>query len=123
MMSAPLLIALLAAWSDHRTQKIPDWLTLPAIGFALIAGNPFAAILIPLAFFYILNPDHVGGGDTKLSIALSGMLGFTWAFVAGAIAIAMFECQPRIEKRMGIPILVGVTLTTILKCLFDLNAI
>jgi len=86
------VVLLIAAVTDWRTQKIPNWLTAPAIlgGFAfwLIAGFvdgglesgmaalgrsllAFAAGLLPM--WIILTLGGFGGGDVKLMGALGAL--------------------------------------------------
>jgi prepilin peptidase CpaA len=81
-----LALALSAAWTDWRTRKIPNWLTVPALllGIAvhtLIAGWPGAkaslegaglalGVLLPLVLL-----RGLGAGDWKLMGALGAFLG------------------------------------------------
>jgi prepilin peptidase CpaA len=81
-----LALALSAAWTDWRTRKIPNWLTVPALllGFAVhtvIAGWPGAkaslegaglalGLLLPLVLL-----RGLGAGDWKLMGALGAFLG------------------------------------------------
>ena len=75
----------MAAWTDYRTGKIYNWLTLPVLAFGLAmaavhgsaifaqaaAGVGVAALIfIPLFALGIM-----GGGDAKLMMALGGVLG------------------------------------------------
>jgi prepilin peptidase CpaA len=81
-----LLVTLVAAVSDARTGRIPNWLTLPV----LVLGPVWAALhggmlpvllsligvslcgLVPLLLFV---RDAMGGGDVKLFAALGGIFG------------------------------------------------
>src|SRR3984957_7998658 len=81
-----LALALSAAWTDWRTRKIPNWLTVPALLLGLtvhtmIAGWPGAktalegaglalALLLPLVLL-----RGLGAGDWKLMGALGAFLG------------------------------------------------
>lgn len=81
-----LALALSAAWTDWRTRKIPNWLTVPALllGFTVhtaIAGWPGAktslagaslalGLLLPLVLL-----RGLGAGDWKLMGALGALLG------------------------------------------------
>lgn len=81
-----LLVTLIAAVTDARTGRIPNWLTVPV----LLLGPVYAAIhggvqplllsligvllcgLVPLLLFV---RDAMGGGDVKLLAALGGVFG------------------------------------------------
>jgi prepilin peptidase CpaA len=81
-----LALVLSAAWTDWRTRKIPNWLTVPALLLGvtvhtLIAGWPGAktslegaglalALLLPLVLL-----RGLGAGDWKLMGALGAFLG------------------------------------------------
>jgi prepilin peptidase CpaA len=81
-----LALALSAAWTDWRTRKIPNWLTVPALLLGVtihtvIAGWPGAktslegaglalALLLPLVLL-----RGLGAGDWKLMGALGAFLG------------------------------------------------
>lgn len=81
-----LLIALLAAYTDLRSRRIPDWLTLGAVGVALalqavVAGPAgleaavwgIVAVGLPAAGLFALRA--MGGGDVKLLAACGALLG------------------------------------------------
>ncbi len=81
-----LVVALIAAWTDWRTRRIPNWLTVPALALgiganALTAGWPGAkaslegaglALVILLPFVLMRG---LGAGDWKLMGALGALLG------------------------------------------------
>lgn len=93
---AAALMTALAAWSDHRTRQIPNWLTFGgmaagfvgstvvgfldsgadgaswAAGMSLIGG---IVCSLPPLIIYRLNPAAIGGGDIKLLVALGMFLG------------------------------------------------
>jgi prepilin peptidase CpaA len=91
-------LTLLAAWTDLRTRRIPNWLTVPGF-FAGVAVNSFfagwhgtkvslegaglaLAVLLPLVWLRVM-----GAGDWKLMGAVGALLGpVLFAFVlAGSI--------------------------------------
>ena len=86
---AMLLIASIAAVTDYRTGRIPNWLTFPALAltplvFALEAGSivPAGAALgaivgCGLAPYLMFRCNALGGGDVKLFAALGGLGGMT----------------------------------------------
>jgi prepilin peptidase CpaA len=81
-----LAVTLIAAWTDWRTRKIPNWLTVPALALgigvnALAAGWPGAkaslegaglALIILLPF---VLKRGLGAGDWKLMAAVGAFLG------------------------------------------------
>ncbi|UJR83801.1 A24 family peptidase [Sandaracinus amylolyticus] len=102
---AATLVAALGAWTDARTGRIPNAITLPALGLALIAHGiaggadalltaalgTVAAGLVPYLLF---RKGAMGGGDVKLFAALGAMLGPSagveaqwWAFVVGMLYV------------------------------------
>jgi prepilin peptidase CpaA len=81
-----LALVLSAAWTDWRTRKIPNWLTVPALLLGLtvhsvIAGWPGAKTSFEgagLALGLLLPPvllRGLGAGDWKLMGALGAFLG------------------------------------------------
>jgi len=82
-------VTLIAAVIDYRTGKIPNWLTLPAVGLSLpaaglIGGWPAlqsAALglaicgLVPALLYFGSRGQAIGGGDVKLFAALGALLG------------------------------------------------
>ncbi len=103
-----LLVLFVAAVSDVRMQKIPNWLTLSAvaIGLACHTGiSGFAGFLFSmqgallglglLILFYLAA--GMGAGDVKLMAAVGGLLGpkgVFWAFIytaviGGIVAVAL----------------------------------
>jgi len=103
-----LLVLLVAAVSDVRIQKIPNWLTFSAVivGLSCHTGlNGFTGFLFSLQgallglgslmLFYVAA--GMGAGDVKLMAAVGGLLGpkgVFWAFIytaliGGIVAVAL----------------------------------
>lgn len=83
--SAIVIVAVTAAWFDVRERRIPNALTVPAFGialvFALLGGLPELGaslagaglcLLLSLPFFLVRG---LGGGDVKLLVAFGAFLG------------------------------------------------
>jgi prepilin peptidase CpaA len=92
------IVLFLAVYLDIRTSRIPNWLTFPAMGSALLAhiwleGVPGAIIslsglgtgLILFLVFYFLG--DMGAGDVKLMGAVGAMVGPYGAFISGILAV------------------------------------
>lgn len=83
--------SLIAALTDWRTGRIPNWLTLPTMVAALLAQlalrgpwgatEGFAGVLlcggVPWLVFRTSGGQAIGGGDVKLFGALGALLGPT----------------------------------------------
>jgi prepilin peptidase CpaA len=90
---AAVLVTAVAAWTDWRTGKIPNWLTLGALGCAPVAWIVFdlstgvsrkdaitdgcysilGAFLCALVPLLLYNKNAIGGGDVKLFVALGAL--------------------------------------------------
>ncbi|WP_417614968.1 A24 family peptidase [Oceanisphaera sp.] len=80
-----LLVLIIACWLDLTTHKIPNWLTLPFIPFALLyhalfgLGLLFSLVGLGLAFgllFPAFMLRFLAGGDVKLVLVLGAWLGW-----------------------------------------------
>jgi prepilin peptidase CpaA len=99
-----LILALTAAWTDHRTGTIPNRLTISALffglglglasgtagGFLLAIAGAFATALVPLILFRF---GAMGGGDVKLFAALGALLGAGSALEAEIVAFFLGAIQ------------------------------
>lgn len=110
-----------AAVFDLRTRRIPNGLTVGAVGFALLVraapgGAPLseglmglglaAAILVPLFAARV-----VGGGDAKLLMAVGAFLGpreLLLALLATALAGGALSLIVAARQRAVLPVLLGV---------------
>jgi len=110
-----MLLSVIAGWTDWRSRRIPNWLTVPglAVGLALSAGmNGWAglknsllgtalafALLLP---FWLLK--SLGAGDVKFAAALGAYTGpgrlvdilIGSVFVAGIMALALVIYKRRL---------------------------
>jgi len=82
-----------AAWTDHRTGRIPNWITMPTVALGLIMhaamGGVHAlttsglgllvGIAVPAILYKVSAGKAIGGGDVKLFAALGALLGPTLA--------------------------------------------
>ncbi|WP_405938582.1 prepilin peptidase [Streptomyces sp. NBC_00726] len=123
-------VAVLLASIDHRVHRLPDGLTLPAAGAAVVllrlaallpehAGSWPSALLGGLvlgAFYFLLflvNPRGMGFGDVKLALSLGTVLGwYGWpvvfaggfaGFLFGAVYGAGLVALRRAGRKTGIP--------------------
>lgn len=94
------LYVALAAATDARMNRIPNYLTVPAavLGLAYHAlapsgAGPLASLAgFGVGFALLLVPWLLGGGgmgDVKLLAALGAWLGWKWILVAFAVAIVL----------------------------------
>jgi prepilin peptidase CpaA len=83
MMFVAIIVATVAAVADFRTGKIPNWLTLGALGLAFVVGafedsvssaleGAAVCSLVPLYLFARRLPV-CGGGDVKLLVAMGAL--------------------------------------------------
>ncbi|MEU1087900.1 prepilin peptidase [Streptomyces sp. NPDC005576] len=123
-------VAVLLAAVDHRVHRLPDQLTLPLAGAAVVLlgvasllpeheGSWTGALLGGAALgcfylvLYLINPNGMGFGDVKLALSLGVVLGwYGWpVLVAGGFAGFFFGAVyglgllvlRRANRRTGIP--------------------
>jgi prepilin peptidase CpaA len=81
-----LAIAAIAAFTDARTEIIPNWLTLPPLALAplfwLFIDPPWSAVrsviglvLCGGVLFFLFKLGACGGGDVKLFAAIGALVG------------------------------------------------
>ena len=98
MTGGAVLLCGIATWWDLRYRRIPNGLTLPALGIALCLHGATGAgpgLLLSaggaLAAGALLLPGYVmrftGAGDVKLLMAVGAILSFPTALVAGLGAL------------------------------------
>jgi prepilin peptidase CpaA len=119
ILAGAVLLAVIAGWTDFRSRRIPNWLTVPGLVIGLVANTVLGgwtglanslkgaalglALLLPLVLLRSL-----GAGDWKFAIALGGFTGpgllldllFTSVFVAGAMALTLVIYKRRFLQTM-----------------------
>jgi leader peptidase (prepilin peptidase)/N-methyltransferase len=95
------VLAVAGSATDALTGRLPDVLTLPALGLGLAALVPFGSLPTGLvgvlalgglhAAVALVAPATLGGGDVKLAAALGGSLAATgwWAVAAAPVGAAL----------------------------------
>lgn len=119
MLVGAVLLAVVAGWTDLRSRRIPNWLTVP--GFVVGVGlNTFvggraglvSALLGALVGLGLLLPfvllRSLGAGDWKLAGALGAFAGrgllidllILSVFVAGLMAVALIIYKGRVRQAL-----------------------
>jgi prepilin peptidase CpaA len=110
-----LLVAVIAGITDWRWRRIPNWVTVPALGLGIAVNTALRGasgakdavlgaglgLLVLLPFVLIRS---LGAGDWKLAGALGGILGpsgllavlFMTVLIAGLMALALVIWQGRL---------------------------
>ena len=116
VLGAALLIAAIAAVTDTRTGRIPNWLCLPPLVLApclyFLAGGPLAlaqsfvgAVAGGLVPYLLFRSEAAGGGDVKLFAALGAITGVHFVVEAQLfsflIAAAFSVCLVAARGQLG----------------------
>jgi prepilin peptidase CpaA len=119
ILAGAVILALVAGWTDYRSRRIPNWLTVPALALG-IALNAIAAgwgglktsllgaglgLLLLLPFVLLRS---LGAGDWKLAGALGAFVGkdvlltllLGSVFVAGIMAVALIIYKGRVRQTL-----------------------
>jgi prepilin peptidase CpaA len=120
---ACVVLAVVVAFFDWRTGRIPNWLTMPVIVAApvvwWVAAGPWHAALsllgltacaiVPVGAF---GERRMGGGDVKALIAVGAVVGIVPGLVMQALALGLLTLYPyrRIRTPMGPFLLVASVL-------------
>ncbi len=112
-------LALVAGWTDWRSRRIPNWLTVPALligiaansvagGWSGMKASLLGAVLGLLLLLPLVLLRSLGAGDWKLAGALGAIVGwrallyllFYSVFVAGLMALALVIYKRRIGETL-----------------------
>jgi prepilin peptidase CpaA len=110
-------LALIAGWTDLRSRRIPNWLTVPALAIGLVLNvvvsgwSGFKTALIGAVLGLVLLLPFVllrslGAGDWKLAGALGAFVGrellidllLGSVFVAGVMALVLVIYRGRVRQ-------------------------
>jgi prepilin peptidase CpaA len=119
ILAGALIFSLLAGWTDLRSRRIPNWLTVPGlalgVGLSGFAGgwtglrNSLLGVLVGLGLllpFVLLR--SLGAGDWKFAGALGAFAGpglltdflMGSVFVAGLMAAALIVYKGRVRETL-----------------------
>ncbi|MDE3197618.1 MAG: prepilin peptidase [Acidobacteriota bacterium] len=107
-----VVLVLIAAVSDFRTRRIPNWLTLPGVCAGLVANTVLSGVpglkssleglAMGLGIYLLLYIVRaMGAGDAKLMAALGSILGprdWFFIFLASSIVGGIFAVILMIRK-------------------------
>jgi len=117
ILAGAVLFAVLAAWTDLRSRRIPNWLTVPGLAVGLILNSALhgwsglwfslkgAGLGLGLLLPFVLVRS-LGAGDWKLAGALGAFSGWKLlanlligsVFVAGIMAVALIIYKRRVRQ-------------------------
>lgn len=119
ILAGAVLLAVVAGWTDFRSRRIPNWLTVPGLLVGLAANatlngrSGFKASLLGIGLGLLLLLPFVllrslGAGDWKLAGALGAFTGpillmnllLGSVFVAGVMAVALIIYKGRVRQTM-----------------------
>ena len=121
---AAILASTIAAWTDHRTDKIPNWLTFPIILEAPVLWTIFDSwqtglfsiigAVICMIPPMLLQRKRLGGGDFKILSAIGAILLPIAGLGTQCVMFLIEASLPiRARRRMG-PLLLTAVLSTCL---------
>jgi prepilin peptidase CpaA len=119
ILAGAVLVSLIAGWTDWRSRRIPNWLTVPGLALGVGLNTFFSGwsglktsllgVLVGLGLllpFVLLR--SLGAGDWKLAGALGAFAGpglltdllIGSVFVAGLMAAALIVYKGRVRQTM-----------------------
>jgi prepilin peptidase CpaA len=119
ILAGAVLLSLIAGWTDLRSRRIPNWLTVPGLLIGVAANTVLggwtglktsllgAAIGLALLLPFVLLRS-LGAGDWKLAGALGAFVGPSLlvnlllgsVFVAGLMAVVLIIYKGRIRQTL-----------------------
>jgi prepilin peptidase CpaA len=119
ILAGAVLLSLIAGWTDLRSRRIPNWLTVPGLLIGVTANTILsgwsglkasvlgAAVGLALLLPFVLLRS-LGAGDWKLAGALGAFAGpgmlidilLASVFVAGLMAVALVIYKGRIRQTL-----------------------
>ena len=119
ILALAVLLAVIAGWTDLRSRRIPNWLTVPAFAVGVALNTAFGgwrglreSLLGTLLGLGLLLPfvlvRSLGAGDWKLAGALGAFAGpsrlvdllLLSVFVAGVMAAALVIYKGRVRQTL-----------------------
>jgi prepilin peptidase CpaA len=119
ILAGAVLLSVIAGWTDLRSRRIPNWLTVPAFAIGVALNLGFAgwaglktSLLGALVGLGLLLPfvlvRSLGAGDWKLAGALGAFAGASVlidllifsVFVAGLMAVALVIYKGRLRETL-----------------------
>lgn len=119
VLAGMVLLSVIAGWTDFRSRRIPNWLTVTGLAVGMAANTIFngwtglkTSLLGTLVGLGLLLPfvllRSLGGGDWKLAGALGAFTGpallidllLLSVFVAGMMAVMLVIYEGRVRQTM-----------------------
>jgi prepilin peptidase CpaA len=119
ILAGAVVLSFVAGWTDLRSRRIPNWLTVPGLLIGVVANTVFsgwsglkasllgAAVGLALLLPFVLLRS-LGAGDWKLAGALGAFTGpsvlidtlLASVFVAGLMAVALVIYKGRVRQTL-----------------------
>lgn len=119
ILGGAVLLSLIAGWTDLRSRRIPNWLTVPGVVIGVVANTVLggkngliSSLIGALVGLGLLLPfvllRSLGAGDWKLAGALGAFAGrellinllIGSVFVAGLMAMALIIYKGRVRQSL-----------------------